>query len=125
MRAGSSYDRYESEGRDWDRHGSHTWVGLVQGLPLDFVFELTGSFYWHPYDHRSSFDLPQYVSGFGPERHDEIWDVDGELRYPITEWVEVSVHGRYINSESNVRTFDYDRWIAGGKVTLSWNNTRD
>jgi hypothetical protein len=125
LRLGTSYDRYESEGRDWERNGSHTWLGVVQGLPWDFVLELTGSFYWHPYDHRSSYDLPRYLFGTGPERRDQIFDANAELRYPVTEWLELSVHGRYIDDESNVSTFDFDRWIAGGKVTLAWNSTRD
>ena len=104
---------------------SRTWVGVAQALPLDLLLELSGSFSWHPYDHRSSFDLPRYLTGAGPKRHDEIWEGEAQLRYPITEWLEISARGKYIEHESNVRTFDFDRWIAGGYLTLSWNNTRD
>jgi len=125
VRAGSAYERYESEGRDWERHGSRSWVGVTQALPLDLVLEVNGRFYWHPYDHRSSFDLPSFAVGTGSKRHDEIWEGEAELRYPVTDWLEISARGKYIDHESNVRTFDFDRWIAGGFVTLSWNNTRD
>src|SRR5262249_24985450 len=33
LRAGTAYQRYWSEGRDWDRNGSRTWIGATQALP--------------------------------------------------------------------------------------------
>ena len=66
-----------------------------------------------------------YLLGFGQKRHDEIFDGLAQLRYPLTDWLEVSIHGRYIHNESNTQTFDFDRWIAGGKLTLTWNGTLD
>ena len=97
---------------------------MTQALPWHFVLDLAGSYSYHPYDHRSSYDqiLARYVAGAGPKRKDDIWDVQAELRYPITDWAELSVRGQYTDNASNVKVFDYDRWIAGGYLTLYWNN---
>jgi tetratricopeptide (TPR) repeat protein len=125
LRAGTAYSRYEAEGRDWTRHGVRTWVGATQQLPWSFVGELLGSYTYHPYDHRSSYDLniARYASGQGPTREDHIWEVMGELRYPLTAWAQISARAQYTSAESNVEDFDYDRWIAGGYLTLTWGHT--
>ncbi len=125
LRAGTAYQRYWAEGRDWTRHGSRSWVGLTQALPWRFVLDVDGSYTWHPYDHRSSYDedLFRYVVGQGPEREDHIWDAQVELRYPLTDWLQVSARGQYTDSESNVAVFDYDRWVAGGYLTVTWGHT--
>ena len=125
LRAGSEYQRYESEGRDWEYHGSRTWLGVTQALPWRFVLDVVGSYGWYPYDHTSSYDedLLRYLVGKGPEREDQIWDVQGELRYPVTDWLELSARGEYTDAGSNVRVFDYDRWIAGGYLTVTWGHT--
>jgi tetratricopeptide (TPR) repeat protein len=125
LRAGTSYQRYEAEGRDWTRHGSRTWVGVTQALPWRFALDLLGSYTWHPYDHRSSYDenLLRYRNGEGPKREDQIWEAQAELRYPLTDWLQVSARGRYTDAESNVAVFDYDRWIAGGYLTVTWGHT--
>src|SRR5262249_37939127 len=125
LRAGTEYQRYQAEGRDWSRHGSHTWIGVTQALPWHFVLDVLGSYSWHPYDHRSSYDenLPRYLAGDGPKRQDQIWDAQAELRYPITDWLQISARGQYTRAESNVAVFDYDRWVAGGYLTLTWGHT--
>jgi tetratricopeptide (TPR) repeat protein len=131
LRAGTAYQRYWAEGRDWSRNGSLTWVDVTQALPWSLVLEVVGRYWYLPYDHRSSYDenLARYVAGLGPKRRDDIWEVAAELRYPVTDWLEVSARGQYSDNESNTRVFDYDRWIAGGYITLTWNdtwnNTRD
>ncbi len=126
LRAGTAYQRYWAEGRDWSRHGSRSWIGATQALPWHFVLDLVGSFSYHPYDHRSSYDeqfFSRYRVGAGPKRRDRIWDAQAELRYPLTSWLEISARGQYTGSESNVEVFDYDRWIAGGYLTFTWGHT--
>ena len=78
-----------------------------------------------PFAHRSSYDLDfaRYTSGQGPTRTDHIYDVQGELSYPLTSWARISARGQYTSAESNVDVFDYDRWIAGGYLTLTWGHT--
>jgi hypothetical protein len=92
------------------------------------VLDLSGGFTYQDYDHRSSYDelflFPGgYRIGEGPKRRDRIWDAQAELRYPLTSWLEVSARGQYRNSESNTEVFDYDRWIAGGYLTVTWGHT--
>jgi hypothetical protein len=125
LRAGAAYSRYEAEGRDWDRHGLRTWVGATQQLPWRFVLDVLGGYTYHPYDHRSSYDrnFARYTSGQGPTRTDHIYDVQAELRYPLTHWAQISARAQYTSSESNVEVFDYDRWVAGGYLTLTWGHT--
>lgn len=126
LRAGTAYQHYWAEGRDWDRQGSRSWIGVTQALPWRFALDLSGSFTYHAYFHRSSYDeefLSRYRFGGGPKRRDRIWDAEAQLRYPLTSWLEISARGQYTNSESNVEVFDYDRWIAGGYLTVSWGHT--
>jgi tetratricopeptide (TPR) repeat protein len=125
LRAGTAYQRYEAEGRDWTRHGSRTWIGVTQALPWKFVLDVSGSYTWHPYDHRSSYDevSGRYQAGLGTEREDQIWDAQAELRYPLTDWLQISARGQYTDAESNVAVFDYERWVAGGYLTLTWGHT--
>ena len=65
----------------------------------------------------------RYASGQGPKREDEIWDAQAELRYPLTDWLQISARGQYTDSESNIAVFDYERWVAGGYLTLTWGHT--
>jgi tetratricopeptide (TPR) repeat protein len=125
LRGGTAYSHYWAEGRDWDRNGLRTWIGATQQLPWSFVLDVLGTYYYHPYTHRSSYDVDaaRYVSGGGSARTDHVYDVQGELRYPLTSWAQISARGQYTNSVSNVDVFDYDRWIAGGYLTLSWGHT--
>ena len=128
LRAGTAYQRYWAEGRDWDRDGSRSWLGVTQALPLRFLLDVSGSFTYYAYDHRSSyddrfFDPGRYLDGGGPKRRDRIWDAQAELSYPLTSWLEISARGQYTESESNTEVFDYDRWIAGGYLTVSWGHT--
>lgn len=126
LRAGTAYQRYWAEGRDWSRHGIRSWVGATQALPWRFVLDLSGSFTYHDYDHRSSYDeefFTRYLLGAGPKRRDRIWDAQAELRYPLTSWLEISARGLYTDSRSNIEVFDYDRWIAGGYLTVTWGHT--
>jgi len=123
LRGGTAYSHYWAEGRDWDRNGLRTWLGATQQLPWHFVLDVLGTYYYHPYSHRSSYDLPRYRTGGGPTRTDHIYDVQAELRYPLTSWAQISARWQYTSSQSNVEVFDYDRWIAGGYLTLTWGHT--
>ncbi len=126
LRAGAAYQRYWAEGRDWSHNAVRGWVGATQALPAHFVLDLLGSITYAPYDHRSSYDeffFQRYLPGGGPTRLDKIWDVEGVLRYPVTDWLELSARGQYTRNQSNVRVFDYDRWVAGGYLTLYWGHT--
>ena len=125
LRVGTAYSHYWAEGRDWDRNGLRTWVGATQQLPWRLVLEVLGTYYYHPYAHRSSYDPNggRYVSGEGPTRTDHIYDVHAELSYPLTSWAAISARAQYTSAKSNVEVFDYERWFAGGYLTLTWGHT--
>jgi tetratricopeptide (TPR) repeat protein len=125
LRGGAAYSHYWAEGRDWDRNGLRTWIGATQQLPWRLLLDVLGTYYYHPYAHRSSYDPNggRYASGGGPTRTDHIYDVQAELSYPLTTWARISARGQYTAAESNVEVFDYDRWIAGGYLTLTWGHT--
>jgi hypothetical protein len=44
LRAGTAYQRYEAEGRDWTRHGSRTGSASRKALPWRFALEVVGSY---------------------------------------------------------------------------------
>jgi hypothetical protein len=62
----------------------------------------------------------RFIPGLGPKRRDRIYQAEAELGYPVTDWLIVSARYQYTNDDSNTRVFDYDRHIAGGYITLSW-----
>lgn len=123
LRGGAAYERYESDGEDWRRDGVRGWVGAEQELPLELDLDLFASFAHRPYEHVSSFTrAPFLVAGGGTKRIDNVWELAGSLERPLGEHVTVGVRAAYTDHESNTTVFDYDRWIAGGYVVLTWGD---
>jgi hypothetical protein len=42
------------------------------------------------------------------------------LRYHLTPWATVSIYGSFADNQSNHSGFDYDAWVGGGGVGLTW-----
>ena len=123
VRGSLAYQRYEAEGKDWDRDGYYLWLTVQQPLPLGFEAYVRGSFTDQYYEHRSSFlAANRWTNGLGSKRRDQIFEVETELKYRLTDWAILSARYQYIDNDSNTPVFDYDRHIAGGYLTLSWED---
>jgi hypothetical protein len=53
-----------------------------------------------------------------PNRVDNIWNVRAIFERPISGNVKASLRYRYNNNDSNTDTYNYDRHIIGGFVTI-------
>ena len=136
LRFGSAYERTQTEGRDWSFHGGEVWLGLLQPLPRDLRFELEGRYTYRDFDHRSSYLAPRVYfgtgpggippappfSGGGPDRRDQLFEVEAELSHRVTDWLELAVHYRFQDQESNTSLFDYDSHVAGATFTLYYGD---
>ena len=138
VRAGSAYERTQTEGRDWTFHGGEVWVGLLQPLPGDLRFEVEGRYTYRDFDHRSSFLAPRIYfgstgappsvitappfDGGGPDRRDQLFEVETELSYRVNDWLELAAHYRFEDQESNTSLFDFDRHVVGATFTLYYGD---
>jgi tetratricopeptide (TPR) repeat protein len=117
LRGGAVINRYHSQTGEYTYTGYGAWLGFVQNLPLELILDARARYTYQDYDDPSSFNL-----GNTSERRDHVIYMDAALERPITEHVKVSARYRYEDNNSNVATYDYDRNIVGGFLTLEFGS---
>lgn len=123
LTAGYRFDRYRSRGAEYSYQGHEFRLETDTRLPLEFQLRTLVSYTWRPYQNRSSFPDPQDVFFNleyplqGRSRRDDIWYFSVELEKKLTDRLSVEIAYRYVNNDSNVAVFDYDREILGFYVT--------
>ena len=124
FRVGYHFTHYDARGTEYTYDAHEILAGVRQLLPWRFAFEVFGSYTFQPYENASTFPDPsdlmfgqQYRLGSN-DRHDEIGRVDVSLERPITDEVSVAARYSYINNDSNVDVFNYDRHLVGVYATL-------
>src|SRR5690606_33160898 len=121
---GYRFHRYDAEGREYEYDGHEVQVGARTALPWRFALDLQGSFTWRDYHAPSTYPDPDdVVAGVAyslddSDKRERIWEVDGILSRPITDWLIGSVRVAWQKVDANVEVFDYDRWIAGAYLTV-------
>jgi tetratricopeptide (TPR) repeat protein len=121
LRAGIAHGRYEAEGAEYSHvsYGGH--AGVTQALPADFLLDVEGSYDYEPYRQESTFPVPFPQPGYNSaKRRDNVWSARVLLERPITDWLTVAAHYRYVDNDSNTPVFDYDRNIIGGYFTVHY-----
>jgi hypothetical protein len=121
---GYAYQRYWSEGTEWDYQAHSLRLGAHTLLPLELILNLEGSFIYQPFDNPSTY--PNAIPpGGGPytlstdPRLDRIWRVGVSLERQLMNHISVSARYEYSNVISNVRVYDYDRSIIGAYVKVA------
>jgi tetratricopeptide (TPR) repeat protein len=118
--AGFRYQRYDSEGSEYQYNAYRFGLGVVRALPWKITADLSASFEYRPYDNPSTFQDPPGSGGFNPNDRDEkTWRVNLMIQRPITSLVTASLVYSYYNNDSNVMLYDYDRNIVGLRFTVS------
>jgi len=117
LRAGIAYGFYEAEGDDYSFQGVGGHLGIRQVLPLEFIFDAEGRYSYDWYRHASTYNSPPQSR---PSRRDNLWSLRVALERPITDWLSVTAHWRFYDSDSNTDAYDYDRHILGGYFTISY-----
>jgi len=125
-RAGYTFSRFWSDGREWDHDAHRAHVGGSAVLPWDLLLDVEGAFAFHKHRYASSFPDPPGafaipVTPLTPTpatRRDRIWTAGASLEKAVTEMVSVSTRYSYAHSRSNAGYFDYDRHVVGAYVTV-------
>jgi len=117
LRGGIVYGFYEAEGDDFSFQGIGGHLGIRQALPFEVTFDAEARYSYDWYRRASSFNTPPQG---GASRRDNLWSTRVALERPITDWMSVTAHWRYFDSDSNTDAYDYDRHILGGYFTVSY-----
>ena len=124
LRAGLSGGHYESRGTEYIHDSVMLWLRGRQELVWDVTLDLLGSYAYEPYEYPSTFQSVDVLAlravgvRGGPNRVDHIWNVRMIFERPITENVKASLRWRYNDNDSNTDTYNFDRHIVGGFVTI-------
>ena len=123
LRGGVFIREYWAEGGEFDHSGVGGWLGFGQALPWKLHLDASASFAYDDYDSVSRFEERRLAPGGPPfpalpERRDYIVTANADLSRPINEWLTVAARYQYLNNESNMAVFDYDRHIVGAYFTL-------
>jgi len=124
LRAGLSGGHYESKGSEWIHDFLKVWLRVRQELVWDVTLDLLGSYDYTPYEFPSTYQSADVIAlrstgvQAAPDRVDNIWNVRMIFERPVAENVKASLRYRYNNNDSNTDTYNYDRHIIGGFVTI-------
>jgi tetratricopeptide (TPR) repeat protein len=123
---GLSYLRYSARGSEYSLQGVGSWIGTETELPFDSVLRTSISYAYLPHRHASTFPDPrdpgqqpptaQYALG-NADRSDDRWRYQVEIEKYLTDTLSASLRWSYLNNNSNVGVFGYDREITGVYVT--------
>jgi hypothetical protein len=114
VRVGALYDSYQPTGDEFRYGGFELSAGMGVQLPWKIVLTAAYRFVRRDYRHATLF-VPRAATG--TQRYDRINQVELEMVRPITEHLELSVLAWVEDHDSNVKTFDYNRVIAGSYLT--------
>lgn len=102
-----------TDGSEYDFSGGGGWLGFRQLLPLELILDASGRVEHRKFDGTSTFDFAD-----ARDRRDTIGMFNAVLTRPINEWLSVSARYQYLDNDSRVPVFDYDRHIVGAFVTI-------
>jgi len=124
IRAGYRFNQYWARGTEYDYQGHEFRLGFRSPLPFEFTLDAWGSFTYQPFQHTSTYPASSTVVAGTPyalrtdKRRDDIYQFQVSLERPITSWLLASIRYSWIENQSNVNIFEYDRQIIGGYLTV-------
>jgi tetratricopeptide (TPR) repeat protein len=127
-----SWERYDSQAQrdtlagidfdgDYDRDGYGGGVRLNAALPWRISGELGVSYLRESYANTNLTDAltDDGVGTDTPERRlDGAWTTGLRLVRPFGRFIDLEVSARYVDRQSNVDVYDYDRWVSGLAVRI-------
>ena len=121
LRGGLTFDRYSSRGGEYTHRRHTVHVASDTDLPWELLLSLYAGFSYAPYSHSTSFLDPSATVLESKTRRDDVLVLQASLQRPISEHVLGSLSYRYVENNSNVDVFDYDRSIFGAYVTVHFD----
>ena len=124
VRAGYTYQYYDSDGSEYDFDSHEFTLGLRHELPWNFALDLSGSVELRPYDNPSTFEDPPGSAGSfeSSDRDEQTYRFDAVIERPINRWLTGSLYYGFKDNDSNVDVFDYDRNVVGFLLTVQLSN---
>ncbi len=122
--AGYRFDRFDAEGGEFSYFGHDLLIESRTRLPWDLHLRIQGRFVYRPYDQGSSFPDPSlvFLNREYPledrRRRDHVIAALIELEKRWTPRVSTSIQYRWVDQDSSVKVFRYDREILGVYVTV-------
>lgn len=114
LAVGYSHVFQETEGDDFDADLDRVFLRASHPVVWEIQATATVAFTDGDYDHANSRDAA------GRERDDDVWAGTIRLDRPVTEWMNAYVGATFIDNESNVAVFDYDRNIYAAGVEIRY-----
>ena len=127
LTVGYRYIRFSARGSEYSYQGHQLWLGTETALPWEFILRTNFSYTRADYRNASVFPDPRDLVFnrqfplLGVNRRDNIFAAQVELERMITEQLSASIRYAWIDNDSNVAVFDYDRDILGFYLTYRFN----
>ena len=118
VRSGFQFDRFWSQGTEFDSYAYEFNLGFATMLPLDILLDIEGSYTYQPYDNASFF--PWFATGGRAfiERDDHVFQAGVYLSRSFGRHLSLSTRYWFRGNNSNVFVYDYTRHVVGGYVTV-------
>jgi tetratricopeptide (TPR) repeat protein len=122
VRIGYRWRTNKAVGDDYDSQGSQILASTGLSLPWEIYLTADLRYEWRNFDSVNALD--PFFFGLAPApvgpRDDEIFYSRLALEKPIAERVVLGATYRYVNRDSNVPIYDYDRHIVDLAATITW-----
>ena len=124
--AGFRYAGFESAGREYDFDAFDFHGGFATILPAALALDVLAGFTLRPYRHSSTFPDPDdVVDGVqyglsNLRKREKTTRVEIGLARSFGPSVTIGGHFRYLDNQSTVDVFDYDQYVVGMTVTLTF-----
>jgi tetratricopeptide (TPR) repeat protein len=102
------YDSENTEGQNWDYDGHRINLSLQWPFSEKLKGTLAGEYYWQDFDNVHSI--------FGSKRQDETLTFSALLTYSLTKQLDLQFRYTYVNHDSNLALYDYDRNVVSTGV---------
>lgn len=118
LRAGYLFDRYDSDGCEYQYYAHQVSAGFDVPVVLGVDLDAWASFTYRPYDDVSAF----LGDDEGAARHrDREWRTGVSLERALTDWMSVLARYEYTDTGSNTDVYDFRRHIVGAYVRVGFN----
>jgi hypothetical protein len=124
LRGGYRYQRYNARGSEYSHEAHEVRLGAGVELLFDLGLDLQASYAYRSYRHSSTFPDPdgllfgQQYALSSERRRERVLRFDAIIKWYFSERLTASIRYSYLDNDSNVEVFDYDRNIIGAYLTL-------
>jgi tetratricopeptide (TPR) repeat protein len=109
---------YWADGGEWDHYSNLFTLGFRAQLPWRVRLDARGLYDRRDFRNLSFYAIPAFSP---PTRVDNAAGFRGELSRPLSRWMVLSARYEYVDTNSNIEVFNYQRHVAGVYATLTFD----